>query len=229
MINLNITDIQAKESVREYAYRILKENILNVILIPDTAISEKEISDMLSISRTPVREAFIRLAQEGLLEILPQRGTYVAKIDTQQIEEFKFLRVTLEQAVMKLACEQFPEKYKKELVNCLAEQKQCVKNKDYNYFFQLDNLMHNIIFSGCNKKHVWKIIEETNLNYIRARVLDLSAKEKEIDILFSQHEKLVEAVLEKNSALAYEIITEHVNKVIGDVEELQKAYPLFFK
>lgn len=210
--------MQTKESVREYAYRILKENILNVIIVPDTAISEKEISDMLSISRTPAREAFIRLAQEGLLEILPQRGTYVAKIDTQQIEEFKFLRVTLEQAVIKLACEIFPEEYRNELVHCLEEQKQCVKEKDYNRFFQLDNLMHNIIFSGCNKKHVWKIIEETNLNYIRARVLDLSAKEKEIEVLFSQHQKLVKAILEKDSIAAYKIITEHINKIIGDVK-----------
>lgn len=108
MTTLTLSLFKENESVREYAYRTLRENILKLKLKPGDKISEKEISDTLSISRTPVREAFIRLSQEQLLEVLPQRGTYISKINTSQIAEFRFLRVTLEQAVMKLACEKFP-------------------------------------------------------------------------------------------------------------------------
>ncbi|MDQ0203988.1 GntR family transcriptional regulator [Pectinatus haikarae] len=229
MIDLKISEAKEKESVREYAYRVLRENILNLTLVPGTAVSEKEISDILSISRTPAREAFIRLAQEGLLEILPQRGSYISKIDTEQIAEFRFLRVTMEQAVIRLACRYFPDEFKRKLIECLEEQRLCVANKNYERFFKLDNMMHDIIFTGCEKPHIWKIIQEANLNYIRARVLDLSSKQSEIELLFSQHEEIVKSIINADEELGYEIITKHVNKVISDVHELQEKYIELFK
>lgn len=229
MIHLEITPAQGRESVREFAYRVIKENLLNLTLMPGTAISEKEIADILEISRTPVREAFIRLEQESLLDILPQRGTYVSKIDTEQIAEFRFLRVTMEKAVIKLACENFPEEYKKRLQKCLADQQVCVKNRDYDSFFRLDNMMHNIIFTGCGKPHIWHIIKEANLNYIRARVLDLSAKHNEIGLLFTQHKTIIKAIEQSDEKMGINIITQHVNKVISDVHELQKKYKEIFK
>ena len=173
MTTLNLSLFKENESVREYAYRTLRENILKLKLKPGDKISEKEISDTLSISRTPVREAFIRLSQEQLLEVLPQRGTYISKINTSQIAEFRFLRVTLEQAVMKLACEKFPPEYQQKIIDCLEEQSTCVKIKNYSRFFELDNGMHSIIFSGCEKPNIWQLMQNTNLNYIRSRVLDL--------------------------------------------------------
>ncbi|WP_231036145.1 GntR family transcriptional regulator [Pectinatus sottacetonis] len=229
MINLKISEPNPRESVREYAYRILSENILDLVLVPGAAISEKEISDVLSISRTPVREAFIRLSQEGLLEILPQRGTYVSKIDTEQIAEFKFLRITLEQAVMKLACSDFPQKLQEQLCNCLEKQSICVKKRNHEQFFIFDNMMHDIIFTGCEKSYIWKIIQEANLNYARARVLDLSSRQDEIEVLFAQHKEIVKAIITKDTSLGENIIVRHINKVISDVDDLQKQYPEFFK
>lgn len=229
MIDLTISKAEGKESVREYAYRILRENILNLTLLPGTAISEQEISDTLAISRTPVREAFIRLAQESLLEIRPQRGSYVSKIDTGQIAEFRFLRVTMEQAVVRLACRHFPDEFKEKLSDCLEKQCFCVKRRDYEQFFKLDNMMHDIIFTGCEKPHIWKIIQEANLNYIRARVIDLSFKQDEIEVLFNQHSDIVKAIMESDEKLGYATITKHVNKVISDVDELQRKYTELFK
>lgn len=229
MTTLTLSLFKENESVREYAYRTLRENILKLKLKPGDKISEKEISDTLSISRTPVREAFIRLSQEQLLEVLPQRGTYISKINTSQIAEFRFLRVTLQQAVMKLACEKFPPEYQQKIIDCLEEQSTCVKIKNYSRFFELDNGMHSIIFSGCEKPNIWQLMQNTNLNYIRSRVLDLHSKNNEIDLLFTQHQQIVEAILNHDSVLGNKIITEHINKVIGDIEELKTIYPDYFE
>ena len=68
-------------STRDFSYQILKTKILNLELKPGTKISEKEIADELSVSRTPVREAFMMLAQEDLLDVIPQIGTIVSKIN----------------------------------------------------------------------------------------------------------------------------------------------------
>ena len=96
MDKLELREKEPHETVREYAYRVLYQNIMTLKLPPGTAMSEQELSGILKVSRTPVREAFIRLAQSGLLEVLPQRGTFVSKIHTEQLAEFRFFRVTLE-------------------------------------------------------------------------------------------------------------------------------------
>ena len=226
---LQISPCNKNESIKEYAYRIIRENILNMVLTPGTKISEKEISDELSISRTPVREAFIRLSQQALVEIFPQRGTYISKINTNQIIEFKFLRLTLDQAVMKLACKNFPENMKLKLQHCLAEQEICVKTNNYDQFFELDNKLHCLIFTGCEKPNIWKIIQEANLNYVRSRILDLRTRQTEINLLFKQHQTLVEAIIQNDEQLGYETITEHINKVIGDINSLKQKYPTYYE
>lgn len=183
---------------------------------------------MLSVSRTPVREAFIRLSQAGLLEILPQRGTYVSKIDTEQIAEFRFLRLTLEKAVMELACREFPEPWRTEMEQCLAEQGKALQEVRSERFFELDNDMHRIIFSGCAKPHIWHMVQDANMNYIRARVLNVTAAESEMQVLYEQHQQIVEAILAHDIQKGLVIITKHVNKVIGDVDVLKKEYPAYF-
>jgi GntR family transcriptional regulator, rspAB operon transcriptional repressor len=226
---LEMWDQKANESVREYAYRVIFENIMSLQLVPGTAISEKEISDRLSISRTPVREAFIRLAQAGLLEILPQRGTYISKIDTAQIAEFRFLRVTLERAVMELACRSFPAAHLKRLEVCLEGQEQVLQKFDAGRFYELDNEMHYIIFSGCDKPSIWQLLQNANINYIRARVLNVSAAQTEMQLLYEQHRLIVQAIAAHNVSAGIDIITKHVNKVIGDVDALKQQYPEYFK
>lgn len=94
MEQLQLAKKDVRETVREYACRILYENIMN--LQPAPAMSEQEISTLWAVSRTPVREAFIRLSQKGLLDVLPQRGTFVSKININELAEFRFLRLTAE-------------------------------------------------------------------------------------------------------------------------------------
>jgi DNA-binding GntR family transcriptional regulator len=79
-------------SAREGVYAKLKEQILNLELPPGTALSEMESSLALGVSRTSVRESFVRLAQEGLVQVLPQRGTFVSLIDPALVEEARFMR-----------------------------------------------------------------------------------------------------------------------------------------
>ncbi len=90
------------QSVGEYVYNTIKKNIINLNIKPGDRISEKEIADMLNLSRTPVREAFIKLSKEGVVNVLPQRGTYISRIDLKQVEEARFIRASLEKAVMGL-------------------------------------------------------------------------------------------------------------------------------
>ena len=92
---MNITQSSIR-SARDQVYYWLKEDIMKFRLIPGTHISEKEISGKYEVSRTPVREAFLQLAKEGLLEIYPQKGTRVSLIDLDLVEEARFMRENLD-------------------------------------------------------------------------------------------------------------------------------------
>lgn len=229
MEQIQLLEKEPRETVREYAYRVLYQNIMTMHLIPGTAMSEQELSNILGVSRTPVREAFIRLSQKGLLDILPQRGTFVSKINTDQLSEFRFLRVTLENAIIKLACKEFPEPWLTRLQACLHEQTYLVDTKDAEAFFKSDNMMHKILYAGCSKSHIWHIVQDANADYLRARVLNITGASEQVKMLYSQHCAIVEAVMRHDEVRGVAIMTEHINKVVGDVEVLKKQYPDYFK
>lgn len=216
------------ETVQEYVYRVLSYNLLNMRLTPGMSLSEAEVASLLSVSRTPTREAFIRLGRLGLLNILPQRGTFVAKIDVAQINEFRFLRLTLEKAILELACASFPEDSFHQLEENLEKQKDVLEAQEFEAFFHLDNEMHACIFRGCEKPHIWTMMQEANVNYVRARVLDLTGITAEMDRLYTQHCQIAEAIRTRDNALGQSIIEKHINKVTADVAALQEKYPNYF-
>jgi len=216
-----------QESAREYVFRSLKASIINLTLQPGQSISEQEIADQLHVSRTPVREAFIKLAQANLLDVLPQKGTYVSLIDTDQVEESKFARETLERAVMQIACRSFPAEALFDLQSNVTLQELCITEKNYQKFFELDENMHGIIFKGCNKGRIWSMLQQINAHYNRVRVLNLVVG-YDWDRLVCQHKELVRAIREKDAMLAKKMVDKHLNKVVVDLEYLRNNYPHYF-
>lgn len=223
-----IIEQNPQESIREYVYRFLKLNIININLPPGQSISEQDVASQLNVSRTPVREAFIKLAQENLLDIIPQKGTYISLIDTDQVEESKFVRETLEKEIVQQACTGFPAEELFQLQSSLALQKLCIKEKDYHRFFQQDEAMHGIIFKGCNKSRTWNMLQLMNAHYNRVRILNLKDREFEWDQLIDQHQDLVRAISEQDIVLGKKTIDLHLNKVVVDLEHLRKEHSDYF-
>ena len=103
IINENLKKFNAKET----AYKVIKENILDLNLKPGVRIKESELEEKLQMSRTPIRDAISRLTSEGLIDVYPQSGTYVSKINLNRIKESVFLRSTIEKEAVKRACKNF--------------------------------------------------------------------------------------------------------------------------
>ena len=217
-----------QESTREFVYRFLKTNIMTLQMPPGTELTEQDVATLLSVSRTPVREAFIQLSQEHLLDIVPQKGTTVSLIDLDSVEESKFLRETLEKAVIKLACRHFPPNKLFDLQSCISIQELCLQENNHLKFFELDEQLHRIIFSGCNKERIWNAIQRMNTHYNRVRLLNL-AYSHDFNELLRQHKNLVQAIREQDIQLGSKSISVHLNKVRFDLIELAKMYPSYFK
>jgi len=191
-------------------------------------MSENEISLQFNTSRTPVRESFVRLSQEGLLDIYPQRGTVVSLIDLELVEEARFIREQLECAVIRLACDRFPSEQLKALRRNLMLQQACIEEQDYKKMFELDENFHLLIFEGCKKLNTWAVIQQVNVHLNRTRMLRLVSDHNWMN-LFKQHQQMTDAIEGKDAVLAAKLMNEHLRLTITDQALLKQKYPHYFK
>ena len=185
------------ENNKDYAYRIIKDSIMSLELKPGQSISEVELAEALSLSRTPIREVLTKLREEHLVEVIPQVGTYISKINPQLIKEASFMRYTLEKEVLKLACESFPKTsifdLKKNMV--LQEELIGLKGRE-NDFHLLDKEFHHIIFKGNKKENIWEAITRISTHYNRIRLL--SEMRYSYDEVIAQHRTIIEILENKD-------------------------------
>lgn len=217
-----------KNTTSKTIYYTLREEIINLYLEPGTSISEKELSDKYNVSRTPVREALVRLAQEGLVQIYPQRGTIVSLIDLSAVEDGRFLREHLERAVVKEACKEFSQENILALEMNLKLQQMYIENHDDKKMFEADEEFHKTIFEGSNKKRIWNSINDGSTEFQRIRMLRLAADSSWEDIL-EQHKEIFDAIKNKDPQKAEEYMEEHLNMVTFDKNTVKEIYPNYFK
>jgi len=215
-------------TVGDYVYEVIKTNIIKLNMAPGNRVSEQEISDLLNVSRTPVREAFIKLAKEGLLYILPQRGTYISYIDLGIVEDARFIRESLEKSVLKIATEKFPEELLDKLQEIINIQKKHVEQKLFFEFLEMDEEFHKTIFIGCNKERTWTFIEQINAEHKRVRMLTFIADINWKNVI-EQHQQILNSIRNHDEQFGQEVISNHIQKLIFEQVELKEKYPQYFK
>src|SRR5690606_2406407 len=154
-------------------YEALKEQIIALTILPGTALSENEMAIQFGVSRTPIRESFVRLAQEGLVMVLPQRGTLVSLIDRELVEEARFMRNQLECAVVELACEDISKDTLIQLELNLQQQKLTLQQESVDHMFKLDQQFHALLFAGVHKTNTWNTMSLLTAHLDRSRKLRL--------------------------------------------------------
>ncbi|GIP34840.1 GntR family transcriptional regulator [Paenibacillus sp. J2TS4] len=219
---------RGSESSRDYAYHIIKHNILNLSLEPGMSISETDMSDKLELSRTPVREAFIQLSEEGLIDIYPQKGSFVSLIDLEQVKEARFLREVLEVAVVEAACGSFTEEDLFEMEALIEHQKQYNDKKEYAKLHELDEQFHHLLFSKCGKQRTWAFIQQNHAHYKRIRLLLLTVY-FDWEAIIRQHTRIMGFIREADHQSAKEEMKEHLRYLIIENDELIQQHSDFFR
>ncbi len=149
------------ETAREYALRMLKENIISMELKPGAMVSENELAAQLGLSRTPVREALMDMAQYGLVDILPQRGSRISLIDYALVEEARFAREVLEVAILSIVCENVTEESLVQLRQNVRFQQLSQEPEMSGTFdlMELDNEFHRLLFHIAHKDNTVRMLE----------------------------------------------------------------------
>jgi DNA-binding GntR family transcriptional regulator len=227
MDELVINEDLKKFNAKETAYKIIKSNILDLNLEPGIRIKESELEEILEMSRTPIRDAISRLTSEGLIDVYPQSGTYISKIDLDRVKESVFLRSTIEMEAVKRACENFDRKDFIFLDSNIRNQKFAVDNENLKDFSYHDNKLHEYFFFGNGFKYTWELINDFSFDYHRIRKLKLDLDLRTRDTL-NEHKELIEAIEKREVKKATEMVKNHIEYVYKDLEVLREKFPSYF-
>ena len=217
----------AKETVREYAYRALKHNIVTLALEPGSMLSENKIAAELGISRTPVREALIELAKMQLVEVFPQKGSRIAKVNYALVEEARFMRLVMEKAIAEMMCDVATEEQLRGLDELLRLQEFYLERSSPLKLLELDNEFHRRMFEICRMNQIHYLMSGIMTHFDRVRSLSLQVI-KEIKIV-GDHRAILSAIRAKDKAAAARSVTEHLSRYRIDEDLIRAKYPQYFE
>ncbi len=219
--------VRKKNLVRQ-VYQILYESIISLWLKPGQPLREKEICEQLQISRTPVREAFLKLADERLIVILDRSGTYVSRINIEDVRESQFIRESMETATVRYAVRNWNTDLSEKLSLLLEQQKQCVKDDNRLRLYELDDMFHKTIVEFRFSSRIWKIINNAKAQMDRVRILAIPLPRTAAEIV-EEHSRIYEALCSGNETQAVDAMSFHLNTVFTSFEQLLEKHHEYFE
>jgi DNA-binding GntR family transcriptional regulator len=225
---MHLTDRLQRETGRDYALRMIKDNIVRLELKPGSMVSENELAKEMGLSRTPVREALIELSKVKIVEIYPQKGSVVSLIDYAMVDESQFMRNVLECAIAELDCRMATQEDIQKLRESLSLQQYYVKSDDTDAaFLEMDNQFHRMLFDIAKKPQVYTLMRSISIHFDRVRKLTLDDV-KTVNV-FHDHEQIVDAIVNKNEENARTCMQRHLNRFRIVEKQVREEYPQYFK
>ena len=214
-------------SAARRVYGLLRQRIVEMSMLPGTRIVEKELAEELGTSRTPVHEAVQRLAEEGLIEVLPRVGTFVARIPLDSLEEAMLVRCALETAIIEKATERATPEGIARLRAILATQAECIANNDIRGFHRTDEGFHAALAELSGYPGVWPMILQAKTQMDRYRQLTLPLAGRMVDVM-SEHSDVIEALATGDPKHAVAAMRSHLDHVLPVLEITRKLRPEYF-
>ncbi|KPC55202.1 GntR family transcriptional regulator [Amantichitinum ursilacus] len=214
-------------SAARRVYQDLRQQIIDMALLPGTRINEKDIAQTHGTSRTPVHEAVQRLADEGLIEIMPRVGTFVARIPLDTLEEAMLVRTALELAIAAKAAERADAPAILRLQDILKAQRYCAQQGDTRGFHQGDEAFHAALAEISGHPGVWPMVLQAKTQIDRYRRLTLPMPGR-MEGVVDEHEAVVAAIANNDSNAATAAMRVHLDHVLPILEVTRTMRPEYF-
>ena len=195
-------------------YEDLRDRIVSLSLLPGHSLSRAGLAEFYGVSQTPVREAFLKLEKDGLVEVFPQSKTLIAPISAQKVKATHFLRTSLELEVARTLAQTGKKAKIAPAIEILQQQ----KNRDLatEAFSRLDSDFHRALFMAAGYEDLWSLLRDHSGHLDRVRQLQLPTPGK-IERVIMQHGKIIDAIHASDVALAESHVREHL---AGSLQEL---------
>lgn len=191
-------------------------------LQPGDRLSENDLARRFGVSRTPAREAMQRLADEGLVEIFPQSGTFVARVPYEELPEAMVIRKALEQTSASLAASQATRSQKLTLASIVEQQREAALANDPAAFHAADEMFHAKLADIAGYPGIWKLVLQVKTQVDRYRQLTLVLPHRMFEVI-EQHERILAAVEDGDAAAAAQAMVDHLDYVLPDAQAANLA------
>lgn len=208
-------------------FEALRQAIVQLQLRPGYLLSEAEVARQLGVSRQPVREAFIKLAEVGLVEIRPQRGTFVVLISRRDVENVRFIREAIEVAVARKAAVEATEAGISRIRETLAAQREACRQGDIAGFLRQDEAFHQSIARSVDCEHAWRLLENLKAQMDRVRYLSMPLATP-VEVLIAQHETILEAIETHAPDRVEAAMRQHLAEILQSLPKVAAANPDLF-
>jgi DNA-binding GntR family transcriptional regulator len=214
---MNLAEDLRETSKADRVYAHLRRRIRELALPPGAPLRKEEIALALGVSRAPVSEAVARLAEEGLVEVFPQHGSFVAPIRAADVRESLFIRAALETEAMRRLAPLADDGLVAELEANLAGQRAALDEADLSRFYDLDEGLHALLFGAVEAPRAARLLDAARAPLDRVRRLSLPGPGRP-EATYAEHRRLVDAVASRDAELAAAAMRVHLAQVARAIE-----------
>ncbi len=202
----------------------LRAMIITLNLTPGTVLSRSELANYFTLSQTPIRDALLRLEEEGLVDIFPQYATMVRAIDIRSARQAHFLRLSLELEVVHTLARDAQPALISALQSLLVQQRHALEIDDYDAFIRTDQMFHRQMFTAANAKDLWHLLRRNSGNIDRLRRLHVPIQGK-AEAVLHDHADILAAIQAGDADLAQQCVRRHLSGTLAQLETIRARHP----
>ena len=202
----------------------LREAILGLELVPGTVLARQALAEQFGISQTPIREALLRLNEEGLVDVFPQHATMVSRIDLTAARQAHFLRRAIELELVRELAERPPTGLVVRLEQQVALQAALAKAQQYTEFVAADHAFHRLMYVAAGMEPLWELVARNSGHVDRLRRLHLPTAGKTASIL-RDHRAITAGIAAGDALAAQEALRTHLSGTLSAVDEIRRQFP----
>ena len=216
------------KTLQDQAYERLRQSIIFSVYKPGERLVAKDLCDHLGMGRTPVREAIVRLQQDGLVQTVPQSGTYVAKIDLRAAMCSRFMREHMEREVAVECSAKIHPEDAAYLERIIALEQAAARERNKRDFFTSDNLLHQALFDIAGRRRVWEWLNAASTDLERYRWLRVETEGLAWETIMDQHYRLRDAILAHDPHEVDFLVALHLHMLFDDKASVITEFPAYF-
>jgi DNA-binding GntR family transcriptional regulator len=221
-----VTRLDRSRHAAPQVFERLREMILSLQLTPGTVLSRTELANQYGLSQTPVRDALMKLGEEGLVDIYPQHATVVSQINVTSALQAHFLRRSIELEVVRTLAEQRDGALIAQLRATIARQTELLDLKNYEQFSLLDQAFHRQMYEAAGVPQLWDLVRRLSGHIDRLRRLHLPVEGKTMAVV-RDHTEIVDAIDKGDVDAAQAALRKHLSGTLSQIDQIRSSHPSF--
>ncbi|WP_227268528.1 GntR family transcriptional regulator [Roseobacter weihaiensis] len=221
-------ELNDRRTSADIVFEALYKQIVGLELLPGTKMSEVEVAKRFDLSRQPVRDAFSRLSNLGLLMVRPQRSTIVRHFSLIAVRNARFIRTAIEVEVLRQACADRDVSYDDALRENLEMQRKVIALNNAEAFHELDYEFHRLLCNAARADFAFDVISSEKAQVDRLCMLSLTSKSAMED-LFQDHERIVDGLFESDAETADTALRCHLERLTPIIKKIHETHRDFFE